>query len=391
MSKILILFCPESKGGIALNAHHQAQAFAAQGTPVTLLCSESWPHRESDTGYKQLRVLKSPPSHGKLSRWRSRLQTAWSIMTNQAILDQTIGTLQCDSVLLSTYSEYLAPLWANRFRRHSNRGVWFGAMLLDPIRDYVVGPKWWHRISVRAGYSFLNDVFVHHAIDLAPYGGGDVRCTVVPHGQYPMPNPSAELNQIRSGLGIPSNCYVALCYGHLRDNKNLSHSIKALQDRPDWFLIVAGTEAAPGQKQSSEYQSDAAKLGVSDRVLWRIGYQTDQDTANLFSAASLLLLPYDKSFVSVSGLLFIAAQFRKPLLYSCGDGSLSDLVSRYRLGYRMSSSSPENIQNGLDKTLLNCPSADWERFIRENSYDRNVQIISDRISDFHSNPSSPHL
>jgi hypothetical protein len=384
MPRTLLLFCPESKGGIALYAHHQAQAFAARGTPVTLLCSDSWPHRESDTSYSQMRTLKSPPSHGTFGRWRSRLQTASSIMVNQSILDHTIKTLKFDSVLLSTYSEYLAPLWANRFRRHANRGVWFGAMLLDPIRNYVVGPAWWHRLSVRAGYSFLNDVFVHHSIDLVPHGGGDVRCTVVPHGQYPIPNQSAESVDIRTRLGIPSDCHVGLCFGHLRDNKNLSHSIQALLMRPDLFLIVAGTEAAPGQKQSSEYQSEAVKLGVTDRVLWRIGYQTDQDTADLFGAASLLLLPYDKSFVSVSGLLFIAAQFQTPLLYSCGDGPLSGLVSRYRLGCRMPSSSPENIRNGLDETLSIASSADWDQFVFDNSFESNAEIVCERIDAFHS-------
>ena len=43
-------------------------------------------------------------------------------------------------VLLATYLEYLALLWAPSLRRLMRRGVVFGAVVHDPVRDYIVGP-----------------------------------------------------------------------------------------------------------------------------------------------------------------------------------------------------------------------------------------------------------
>lgn len=48
-------------------------------------------------------------------------------------------------VLMASYIEYLAPIWAPRLRNLSRSGIVFGAIVHDPVRDYVVGPSWWHR------------------------------------------------------------------------------------------------------------------------------------------------------------------------------------------------------------------------------------------------------
>ncbi|WP_160168187.1 glycosyltransferase [Rhodopirellula sallentina] len=310
-------------------------------------------------------------------------------MRNAKILDQQIDTLGIKSVLFASYSEYLAPLWAHRFRGYAeNRDVWFGAMALDPIRDYVVGPKWWHARSIRAGYSFLHDVFVHHPIDLKSHGAGDIPVTVVPHGEYPMPNPTGTKQELRKRLDVPDGNAVALCYGHLRDNKNLKNSLVSLTHNDRVTLVVAGSDAAPGQMQADAYLKIAQELGVNDRVRWKIGYQSDEDTADLFAAADVLLLPYDKSFVSSSGILHVATPFEIPLVVSCGDGPLGHAVEKYQLGIRMPCSEPKLIANGIRQIQESPIASDWNGFRAEHSYERNAQILVDRITTFHRTPHS---
>ncbi|PHQ36743.1 glycosyltransferase [Rhodopirellula bahusiensis] len=265
----------------------------------------------------------------------------------------------------------------------SNQGVWFGAMCLDPVRDYVVGPKWWHRWSVKNGYSFLSDAFVHHPIELETFSSRSIEPTVVPHGEYPMPPPSCSSAELKRELGIPDSDNVALCYGHLRDNKNLKTSIEAVAATPGYSLVVAGSEAAPGQIQSSDYVRFAKEIDAESSVFWKIGYQTDQDTSNLFQMSDCILLPYDSSFVSASGVLFIAVPFEVPLIASCGDGPLAAAVQDYGLGIRIPKPTITQVSQALKSVDEVAESARWNDFRHEHSYDRNAELLLDRIAVFH--------
>lgn len=379
----LLHFCPLSTGGVAVNAHNQANAFCNSGFDVTLVCAEDWLHCAADTSYKQERILECAPQHGNYSRLKSRVLSASAILRNAKRCRNTIRKGRFTQVLFASYMEYLAPIWAPQFRSLSEKGVWFGVMALDPVRDYIVGPKWWHDWSVKAGYSFVDDAFVHHEIDLSKFGGGKLKATVVPHGNYPMPPASKNRHQMRRGLCIPEDHRVALCYGHLRDNKNLRSSIRAIADSRNVTLVVAGSEAAPGQTQSAEYQAYANEVGAQEKIRWVIGYQSDQSTANLFTLCDFALLPYDRSFVSTSGILHIAVPFRVPLIVACGDGALAQAVESYQLGVRMADPSTSSIVKAFEQIESVSHKAKFDRFSVEHSYERNAAIIKKCIENHH--------
>ncbi|WP_186774792.1 glycosyltransferase family 4 protein [Allorhodopirellula solitaria] len=362
-----------------MNAHHQATALCEAGIDVTVLCPPDWRHAETDTSYRQQRTLVSPPPHGSSSRMKSRWLTAKAIWKNASLCDAAIRRGGFENVLFASYMEYLAPLWTPPLRRYRESGVWFGAMVLDPARDYVVGPAWWHQRSVSAGYSFLCDAFVHHDIDLRDHGAPGIPTTVVPHGDYPMPNPTKTSMELRQELQVPPGDTVVLCYGHLRDNKNLQTSIDAIASVQNITLVVAGSEAAPGQQQSAQYQHYASERHVGDKVRWLIGYQSEIETANLFTMADVALMPYDKSFVSASGILYIAVPFQVPMIVSCGDGPLAQTIQEYSLGVRMSEPSVEAIQDGLQRVLSSPGKPRWEAFQKEQSYERNAAIVIERM------------
>jgi hypothetical protein len=53
------------------------------------------------------------------------------------------------AVIFACYKEYFAPFWVGPLRKLARRGVLIGTIAHDPVRDFVLGPLWWHRWSVR--------------------------------------------------------------------------------------------------------------------------------------------------------------------------------------------------------------------------------------------------
>ena len=245
MIERLLLFCPASVGGIADYTHAQANALAGQGVEVSLLCNLNWPH-STNTGVRQLREIPLPVLQvNKLPRWASRVRTAISILRSYGTLVRVIERDGHRRVLLASYIEYLAPTWAGWLRELARNGVVFGAIVHDPVRDYVVGPGWWHKRSVAAGYSFLREAFVHAAINLDTVRPmGNMRTTVIPHGPFAFPAASKSREQVRCELGIPRDGRVLLAFGHLRDGKNLdlvliflSGAPRCVLDRRGWGTV----------------------------------------------------------------------------------------------------------------------------------------------------------
>ena len=205
---MLLVFCTADHGGLADYAHAQAEALAARGHQVLLLAPPQFPHRAA---LYQRENLPSPTLRTRRFRWLQRFATATTILTQQWALTRAIAATGARSVLFTSYSEYLAPLWAWRLRRWSRRGVRFAAVIHDPVRDYVVGPRWWHRFSIAQGYSFLDVAFVHSPIHLDT---GLVRSklstVVIPHGPFPYPASPSSVPDLRARLRLPGGVNIGM-------------------------------------------------------------------------------------------------------------------------------------------------------------------------------------
>src|ERR1700678_2324990 len=199
----LLYYCPISSGGIADYARVQAAAIAEAGVDVRLVTpvSETMPR----TGVSPAGFLEdeSRAIEGS-TRILRQMRRSVLIRGNVVRLKAYILKHRIRHVMLASYSEYAAPLWSYQLQGLVNAGVRFSAMLHDPVRDYVVGPAWWHKWSVRCGYSFLADVFVHEEGDRVEAGIPDhVQITVVPHGPSDFPPPAESRADVRLRLGIP--------------------------------------------------------------------------------------------------------------------------------------------------------------------------------------------
>ncbi|QIZ72492.1 glycosyltransferase family 4 protein [Oxynema aestuarii] len=372
----LLYYSPASYGGIADYAHEQANALAELGINVTFLCTPKYP-TDRTKKYQIVPILEDikpdKPLPNKLFKAAHYISIT---LANYAKLANFVEEKNFQHVLLS-YVEYLAPLWSGRLRQLAKKEVVFGAIVHDPVRNFVVGPCWWHRWSIACAYSFLREAFVHEAIELDTVQPiPQLRTTVIPHGTHQFPSASKSREEMRIQLNLPLDAKVMLAFGHIRDNKNLDLVIQAMVNFQDLYLIVAGKEQSLGQKPAAFYQNLAKTLGVADRCRWEVRFIPDTEIANLFEAADITLITYSKTFHSASGVLNTAAGYRKPCLASAGESSLRSVVQKYELGIWVEPDDLDSIVNGIRRWSENLPSPQWERYFEENSWALNAKLVS---------------
>jgi glycosyltransferase involved in cell wall biosynthesis len=299
---------------------------------------------------------------------------------HQNALNRALGSTGAREVLFTTYSEYLAPLWAWRLRRWRRRGVRFAAVVHDPVRDFVVGPRWWHRFSIAQGYSFLDLAFVHAPIQLDTASPQpQLRMRVIPIGPFRYPAASSEAAELRRRLAIPPQATLLLSFGHIRNNKNLQLILQAMAELPELWLLVAGPEATAGQRPSAQYRQLAEELGVAHRCRWQISYQSPEQVANHFSASDAVLLTYSGAFRSASGVLHLAAHYRKTMIASAGASALLDTVRAFNLGVLVKADDATALVHGIHHWLRHPPAPDWQGYEAANSWERNAELVAQEL------------
>jgi glycosyltransferase involved in cell wall biosynthesis len=369
-------FMPHSRGGIADYAHDQANALQDIGVEVELLCAPGYVEGRRARYRLRPELAECFPKQQSPVRVLRRLRLSQRILQSAGRLVGAVEQGRHEFVLMH-FSEYLAPLWAPPLQRLKARGVTFGSVLHDPVRNYVVGPKVWHDWSVRQAFSFLNCVFVHSGHELKNRGG--VASTVVPYGVHSFPPPKKDRASLRRSLDIPQEAKVLLSFGFIRDNKNLDLVLEALSGIRELYLVIAGSDQSGGNRPASYYVARAEQLGCADRCRWLIRYIDDTEMADLHAASDLSVLTYSRSFRSASSALSATTNYRIPCIASSGPGPLEDLVKRYKLGIWVEPDSAEAIMAGLRHWFDVGVVPDWERYYSENSWGENARRVVDAM------------
>jgi glycosyltransferase involved in cell wall biosynthesis len=379
--KKLLYYSPASYGGIADYAHEQANALVAQGWNVTLLSTPNYPTGRNEQ-YQIVSILEEFKSSQTIpNKIVKAIDFLRVTLSNIRKLANFIENNRFQYVLLGSYTEYFAPFWSGCLQKLANKGVVFGAIVHDPIRNFVVGPRWWHRRSIACGYSFLREAFVHEAISLDTVKPiPQLNTTIIPFGVYSFPSPETSKAAMRAKLNLPLDAKVMLAFGHIRDSKNLDLVIRAMVKFPQLYLIVAGKEQSSGQKPTSFYQNLAQTLGVGDRCRWEIRFLADLEVANLFEASDLAILTYSKTFHSASSALSIATNYRKLCLASAGKSSLQSIVQKYKLGIWIEPDSLDAVIDGIEQWLEEPPLAQWERYFAENAWAMNARLVGNQFT-----------
>lgn len=367
----ILLFSPSAHGGIAEHTFYQAQALEQAGAKVICLVSPDFlAGRKTD--FEKVVGLTDPVSSGG-SRLARKIRLAWDVVASRWALVNCVIEHRPDLVLLDSYVEYFSPLWVwPHWLLARLRGVKYAANLHDPVRNHVVGPKWWHRLSVWLAYWPLDFVLVHEQLKEPSPVPKHVRAVQVPHGLYEIAGDVPEPMAMRREWGVKDGQKVFLAFGYVRDGKNLELAVRALTQVSEAFLVVAGSVASAKDKSFVFYRELAQELGIADRCRFFEGFVADDVLGKYFAGADFVLLTYAASFHSQSGVLNIAARARKPVLASASPSALIQSVKNFALGITVAPDSLEAVVAGMRGLLQSPPSPRWEDYEAASAWGTNA-------------------
>ena len=414
--KKLLYACLSESGGVLDYAVYQAGALLkdaskrdGNGFELHFLCQNSFPVERLPAGIKVWEFEKSRESRvesrgllGKIlrvlrmisdlrleakqvARLAHQLQHTSSTRHELPSTRHRSGPAEV-AVLFDCYKEYFAPFWIWPLRRLAKKGVVMGTIAHDPVRDFVVGPLWWHRCSVRLGYSFVRHVFVHDdtPVDFGGKRPEGIAVHQIPFGAYPLSPPRGGREEVRNRFGFANSDIVFFAFGQIRDGKNLDLFLRAMTKLPENVkLLVAGKGHSGSSKPPEFYQDLAEELGVAERCRFEIRRIPDEEVGDLFNAIDFTLLTYSAKFRSMSAVLATALTARKPVLASSGLGPLKTMVEKYELGVFVKPDDPEEILRGATKLVPSSATGkcefmlqpEWERYERENSWEENARRV----------------
>lgn len=356
-----MIFTPSASGGIAEYVFYQAGALERAGAKVICLVAPSFLTGRR-TGFETIICLNDPAAAAG-SRLIKRMKMCRCILANQWVLARQIWKRRPDLVLLDSYTEYLSPLWVwPHWLLAHFLGVRYAATLHDPVRNFVVGPVCWHKLSVCLAYLPLDFVLVHHQLPEPSPVPASVRVVQVPHGLYEISSPSVSVGEIRRSWGVKEGQKVFLAFGYVRDGKNLDLAVRALASVPEVFLVVAGSVSSGKERPFVFYRQLADELGVADRCYFAEGFVANDELGKYFSGTDFVLLTYAASFHSQSGVLNIATRARKPVLASASPSPLIESVRKFQLGIAVEPDSTAAIVNGMKQLLSAPPPPRWEEY-----------------------------
>ena len=162
--------------------------------------------------------------------------------------------------------------------------------------------------------------------------------------------------------------------------------IRTLVENPSAVLVVMGRAQSKKDKPLEFYRNLAAELGVQDRVKFFDGFVPDEKLASYFAAADVVVLTYDASFHSQSGVLNVAARARRPVLASAGESPLKDCVQKFRLGVFVEPDNLGALKEGMrvvasDEWRAASGEPDWEGYEAFASWDVNVAKILEGVEE----------
>ncbi len=381
----ILIHSPQSSGGIAEHTRYQFLAFQRAGADVALLCPPDFLKGRSLQGNVARVYCSLSKRPSGLRGWRNAVRVAANgvrYLINQWRLAWEVLRRKPDMVLLDSYMEYLSPLWVwPHIVIARIRSVTYVANLHDPVRNFIVGPLWWHEWSVALAYRPLNIGIIHEKISKDSSLPTHVDIHEAPVGVYDLQSIPVDSMEVRRNWGAPDDAIVFLSFGFIRDNKNLDLLIRALQFNKQVFLVVVGSAQSSKNKPLQFYQELASAMHVDNRVVFRDEFVPDEALASYFTAADFIAMTYNRDFHSQSGVLNIAARARRRVLASSGESPLGSSVKRFRLGEFVEPDNLELLAAGMRKLCrqhlgeLSAPEPNWQGYEEYASWDSNAKII----------------
>lgn len=248
----------------------------------------------------------------------------------------------------------------------------------DVRRSKAIISRRWENRQLQAFYRAADCVLVHSAAqkgDLIDFAQVDEEAVeLVPHGPYSYPPTTRKREELRTKYELPESAKVGLCFGQIRDEKNLEETIRSLSSVPDAHLLVAGKNGAKHQGQEY-YRNVAQRAGVAERIRFLDRFIPDDEVSDLFKMSDWSALTYSKRFTSQSGVLSSAVTYRKPVLVTpCA--TFTETLEEYDIGVSCGGEDADSIAVGMSELharLDSGPTFDFETYLEKNSWLENAR------------------
>jgi glycosyltransferase involved in cell wall biosynthesis len=188
-------------------------------------------------------------------------------------------------------------------------------------------------------------------------------------------------DRARERLGIDADARVLLFFGFVRPYKGLRHLVEAMPsvvERTGARLVVAGEF----WKDKQTYLDRIEALGVEDRITVLDRYLPNEEIADVFAAADLVVQPYETA--TQSAVTQMAFDLGRPVLVTAV-GGLPESVRDGVTGYVVPPADPAAIaaavadfyENGRGPAMEAAVAADRDRF----SWSRAIEAVERALVD----------
>ncbi|PEN07870.1 glycosyl transferase [Longimonas halophila] len=204
------------------------------------------------------------------------------------------------------------------------------------------------------GDAQLSRLFLHQlsgAVALSESVAADVRALTpalpteqVDHPAYTRFGTRPDQTDARARLDLPTEGLLVLFFGFVRRYKGLDVLLDAWpavqEHRPNPFLCIAGE----AYDDPAPYRAQMEALPHPDRVRWDDRYIPEDQVADYFAAADLVVQPYRHA--TQSGVVQIAAHMNRPVIVT-DVGGLPETIDSGRTGFVVPPEDPDALAEAI--------------------------------------------
>ncbi len=278
------------------------------------------------------------------------------------------------SIVIFNDFEQLSAFWWSQLFMKLKAYHKFGVILHDPDRDRYFVNTWLSRYTMNKVMRLMDVAMYHGFLPDRSYYNSQALKVKVPHGIYPPGSYdnefAAELKSAASGrslLGV---------IGNIRREKSYDLIINSLPELQSFQLLVAGARSN-SSVETADYLELIRQHNLNERVTWKERYLTDGEMNAAIDTCDIIILYYNASFVSQSGILNKIAPYRKKVIVSANSSSLNQTVVEFGLGMVVPQNNVAALAEGIRKLMLTDQeqiNKGWERYIATASWERNVVL-----------------
>jgi glycosyltransferase involved in cell wall biosynthesis len=361
-------------GGIGRYTHELAQRLQRlPGVDLSVVCSPDFEWL-TQAEYDTRPVLPSLRHRNSILR-RSRFLAA-QVQGPRRLL-ALAAREKAGIIHLANINHLTFPYW----KRSIPPATQLVATAHDVRRAKSIINRRWEVRALRSFYQSCGALFVHsnsQRHELQEFA--NIPCDTihqVPHGPYPYSESANDRRTLRARYGISDDVDVALCFGSVRDDKNLENTLLAIQgmENPP-TIVVAGRGGGKGNRPVQWYQQRVRDAGIQAHVIFMDRHIPDDEVGDLFKLADVACMTYRTEFSSQSGVLNVAMHFGVPVIVTPAP-TIAESVSRHHVGVVCEDDSAASIRRGLQQwrnSRSSYASDCYADYVLNNSWAKNAEI-----------------